>query len=285
MQGPQHADLQPAGFDTAVPGAARRCRDHQGVGAPAPTLLPSLTAGCEVPARLAQALRALQGSGHVAALVPAERAPHGAPILGRSPHADLDACGGVDLPHEVGGPRGRMLVGDAPCGPRGWRDLQPEAPQADVLPEVPEATHTLVSPARAGGRGVLQRGDRVHRLAPCGWHGVVKAPGEGFPLAGREDAPPCLGRLAEGGLGLPARDPTAGVDAGPVGRRSQLPRPVGDRLSLPPPGDGQDHQATGGAMIPMNVPVQGLKTLVKRGGNPDDAAHEAMLLEPMGHGR
>jgi hypothetical protein len=38
-------------------------------------------------------------------------------------------------------------------------------------------------------------------------------------------------------------------------------------------------------MIPMNVPVQGLKTLVKRGGNPDDAAHEAMLLEPMGHGR
>jgi hypothetical protein len=38
-------------------------------------------------------------------------------------------------------------------------------------------------------------------------------------------------------------------------------------------------------MIPMNVPVQGLKTLVKRGGSPDDAAHEAMLLEPMGHGR
>ena len=38
-------------------------------------------------------------------------------------------------------------------------------------------------------------------------------------------------------------------------------------------------------MIPMNVPVQGLKTLVTRGGNPDDAEHEAMLLEPMGHGR
>jgi hypothetical protein len=72
---------------------------------------------------------------------------------------------------------------------------------------------------------------------------------------------------------------------GPVGRRTQLPRPVGDRPSPPHPGDGQDHQATGGAMIPMNVPVQGLKTLVKRGGNPDDAAHEAMLLEPMGHGR
>jgi hypothetical protein len=35
----------------------------------------------------------------------------------------------------------------------------------------------------------------------------------------------------------------------------------------------------------MKVPLQGLKKLVKRGGNPDHAEHEAILLEPMVNGR
>jgi hypothetical protein len=100
-----------------------------------------------------------------------------------------------------------------------------------------------------------------------------------------EDTQQFLGLLAEGCLGIPALDQEEVVEAGPVVRSIQIPIHVGD---IPPPphkGDGKDQQAKVGEMIPMKVPLQGLKKLVKRGGNPYDAEHEAILLEPLVNGR
>jgi site-specific DNA recombinase len=63
VQGPKRADPQPTGIDNTIPGAAMRFGEHQGVGAPAPKLMPSVAAGLEFPARLEQAPIALQGRG------------------------------------------------------------------------------------------------------------------------------------------------------------------------------------------------------------------------------
>jgi hypothetical protein len=100
-----------------------------------------------------------------------------------------------------------------------------------------------------------------------------------------EDTQQGLGLLAEGCLGIPALDQEEVVEAGPMVRSIQIPIHVGDIPSPPHTGDGQDQEAKVGEMIPMKVPFQGLKKLVKRGGNPYDAEHEAMLLEPMVNGR
>jgi hypothetical protein len=154
-----------------------------------------------------------------------------------------------------------------------------------VLPEKQGATDIRVTPDIGVGCGVLHLGERLHRLAPFGSLGVINDQGDGFSLAGMEDTQQCLGLLMEGCLGIPALDQEEVIEAGPVVRSIQIPIQVGDIPSPPHKGDGKDQQAKVGEMIPIKVPSQGLKKLVKRGGNPSDAEHEAILLKPVVHGR
>ena len=265
VQGPDLADLQQAGTDNAVPGAAMRFCDHQGLSAPAPKLIPPITAGFEFPARLQRAPIVLEGRGKVEALFPAGLYHRGPQIIGITRHDDLDAGGGIELPNEVGGQLDRFLEGDTHRGTRFLLDIQPDAPGDHVLPEEQNATDILVPLEIGVGRGVLHLGDRVHRPAPFGLLRVVNDQVESFSRARTEGAQQCLGLLAEGCLGLPVLDQEEVVEAGPVARRIQILIYVGD--------------------IPLKVPLQGLKKLVKRGGSPYDTEHEVILLEPMVIGR
>jgi hypothetical protein len=90
-----------------------------------------------------------------------------------------------------------------------------------------------------------------------------------------------LGLLAERRLRIPPLNQEEVVEAGPMVLSVQIPLQVGD---IPPPphqGHGEDQQANVGDMIPVKMPLQGLKKRVKRGGHPYDAEHEAILLSPL----
>jgi hypothetical protein len=65
----------------------------------------------------------------------------------------------------------------------------------------------------------------------------------------------------------------------------QIAVEIGDMLSAPCKGHRQDQQAKIRTMVPLQVPVQRTKDLVKRRGHTYDAKQEAMLPEPRVNGR
>jgi hypothetical protein len=65
----------------------------------------------------------------------------------------------------------------------------------------------------------------------------------------------------------------------------QIPIQISDVPPPPHTGDGENQQAKVTEMIPVKMPFQGLKKLVKAGGHTYDAEHEAILLTPPACGR
>jgi hypothetical protein len=117
----------------------------------------------------------------------------------------------------------------------------------------PEQTPELI--LRCGGRGVLHLGDGVHGSPTFGFLGIIKDQVDGFSLAGMGGSQQCLGLLAECRLGVPPLNQEEVVEAGPVGRRVQVPIQGGHIPPSPHTSDGEDHQAKVAEMIPVKMPL------------------------------
>ena len=145
---------------------------------------------------------------------------------------------------------------------------------------------TVLMPPEVGvGRGVFHLGNRLHRLGPFGFLGVVNDQVEGLPLAGTEDTQQVLGFLTQGRRWIPPLDQEAIVDAGPVGRGVHIPVEVRDIPPTPHHRYRQHQQPEVGEMVPVKMPLQGPKKLVQGGGHAYDAKHEVILLSPLANGR
>jgi hypothetical protein len=125
----------------------------------------------------------------------------------------------------------------------------------------------LVAPDMGIGHGILHLRYRVHALAPLRLLRVIDDQREGIALARMEASPQFLRLLAQRGLGVPPLDQEEVVEARPVVLGIKIPVHVSNIPPTPHKGDGHHQQPEVREMIPVKVPFQGPKTLVKRGGH------------------
>jgi hypothetical protein len=285
VQGAKGADLKPAGIHEAIVDLTVGLREGEGVGAAPPKQIPAIAAGFEFPALLEETAIALERGRKVEALLPAGLHDSRAEVVGIKQHHDLDASGSFELPNQLGG----QFSGLAEGQPQGWTvrlfDVKSDAKRDDVITADHDGADILVAPDVRVGRGVLQLGDGGHGSPAFGVLGIIKDQVDGLPLAGMEGAHQGLGLLAERHLGVPPLNQEEVIEAGPVGRSVQIPIQVGDIPPSPHTGDGEDQQAKVGEMIPVKMPLQGVKKVVKAGGHAYDAEHGAILLTPPACGR
>src|SRR5262249_23676321 len=84
---------------------------------------------------------------------------------------------------------------------------------------------------------------------------------------------------------VPSLDQEEIVEAGPVVLGLQIPVQVRDIPPSPHHRYGQDQQPEVGEMVPVKMPFQGSKKLVKSRGHAYDAEHGVVLLSPLATGR
>ena len=285
VQGAELADRQPASIHKAIADRPIRLREVEGVRAAPPTPMAPIATGVELPALLEAAAVALQGGGQVKLLLPAGLHDRVAQRVGIKEDQHLDAHRGLELPDELRRPFGGFPEGTLQGATRGFFDIEPEAKRDDLPAEEQNATDILVTPDVCLERWILHLGHGVHDLAPFGFLRVINAQVDGRPLGGTKGAQPCLRLLAEGRFGVPSLDQEEIVEAGPVVLGLQIPVQVRDIPPSPHHRYGQDQQPEGGEMVPVKMPVQGPKKLVKGGGHAYDAEHGVILLRLLANGR
>jgi hypothetical protein len=209
----------------------------------------------------------------------------GAEIVRITQHHHRDARGGLELPQQLGGQCGGRAEGQPSGRTVCVFDREPDANRDDVITADQDGTDILVAPDVRVGRGVLHLGDGVYGSTPFGFLRIIQDQLDGLSRLGTAGAQSCLGLLAECRFRIPPLNQEEVVDAGPVVRSVQIPLQVGDIPPPPQKGHGADHQAKGDEMLPVNMPLQGLKNLVKAGGHAYDAEHGVILLTPPACGR
>jgi hypothetical protein len=281
----KRAKLAPAGVDGAVAGLALRFHGDEGVGAAPPKPVRAVATGSALPACLTHAAMPCQGSGTTTTLLSTSLHDRMAAIVGSKQDHNVAGAESLQRPDEWGGQLGPLPARESQRLGLLRLHIQPDAPGADVATAHQEGAAILVPPQVGVSHGVLQLSHRVQAVPPCCLLGIINAHIDGLPRRRVQGPEPRLGLLAEGGLGVPARDHEAIIHAGPVGRGLQIAVAVGNIPPAPRTGDGPDQSAHVRPMIPVKVPMQGLKTRVKRGGNAEDAAPGVILRGALAGGR